>query len=641
MQANAENARVYFKPNTQWNYSNAWFAVCGQNSSGTDLYWLSMTEISSGSGVYYADVPIEADCEKFFILRMNPEDKSSLTWNNKWNQSDVLPAPEGLIYYDISSLSWSGDWPNWKVDGKTPSDKIFKISNDNCEADILPNFMDSNESLSNILTSNGDFTYSLTVTGNLIRKGSYGFKLFDELNNWYSDVNNNYAAWSVSGISTEEDAVYTIEYTYNYLTNVATATATKTGEASITEKYVIAGDEALLGHNWDVSGENNVLDVTDGTGTLTLNNVSLEAGYYNFKAVKLLLNNGNKYKTIWFNGDNSNYNFIRTSVYNVTFTCTTSTLTSSASVSEQSGYFVYGGTNDWALIGRMTENEGSYNYTFNNANGYSFCIVPNTNLDQYNYVPNDGWGNVIRPSDESAVQVEWSNKNGNIIIGDYGNRKWTVSYEGTFTLTYTPGETATWSIEPYFEREITDGYATFSSDYAVAIPEGVTAYYAPSAEVGKVNMEKFNSGIPANEGAFLEVSTDGTYKFTPATTTDEITTNLLKKGTNSGLTASAEGTYHYVFAMQDEKLCFYNVAKDITADLTGKAYLETTTSIKPTNGAPILANFGGEDGTTGINSLTPALSEGKGVYTLDGRKLNVMPSTKGIYIVNGKKVIVK
>jgi autotransporter-associated beta strand protein len=48
------------------------------------------------------------------------------------------------------------------------------------------------------------------------------------------------------------------------------------------------------------------------------------------------------------------------------------------------------------------------------------------------------------------------------------------------------------------------------------------------------------------------------------------------------------------------------------------------------------------DQPTGIRNLTPALSEGEGVwYSLDGRKLNGQPQQKGIYIKNGKKIIIK
>jgi hypothetical protein len=57
-----------------------------------------------------------------------------------------------------------------------------------------------------------------------------------------------------------------------------------------------------------------------------------------------------------------------------------------------------------------------------------------------------------------------------------------------------------------------------------------------------------------------------------------------------------------------------------------------------------------DDGeTTGIGSLTPALSKGEGnsgdegsvYYTLAGRKLPGKPTAKGLYIVNGKKVVIK
>ena len=50
--------------------------------------------------------------------------------------------------------------------------------------------------------------------------------------------------------------------------------------------------------------------------------------------------------------------------------------------------------------------------------------------------------------------------------------------------------------------------------------------------------------------------------------------------------------------------------------------------------------FDGEQ--TGISAVqTDATDAARGIYTLDGRKLNAEPTTKGVYIVNGKKVIVK
>ena len=58
-------------------------------------------------------------------------------------------------------------------------------------------------------------------------------------------------------------------------------------------------------------------------------------------------------------------------------------------------------------------------------------------------------------------------------------------------------------------------------------------------------------------------------------------------------------------------------------------------------GIPLLRGIGGDDdGTTSIKDLTPALSEGEGEwYTLQGQR--VAKPGKGVYIRNGKKVVIK
>ncbi|WP_162164157.1 leucine-rich repeat domain-containing protein [Xylanibacter brevis] len=74
--------------------------------------------------------------------------------------------------------------------------------------------------------------------------------------------------------------------------------------------------------------------------------------------------------------------------------------------------------------------------------------------------------------------------------------------------------------------------------------------------------------------------------------------------------------------------------KEIAA---GKAYLQLPTS-SADEARDIIFTF--DDETTGIGNLTPALSKGEGVvYDLMGRK--VENAAKGLYIVKGKKVIVK
>lgn len=52
--------------------------------------------------------------------------------------------------------------------------------------------------------------------------------------------------------------------------------------------------------------------------------------------------------------------------------------------------------------------------------------------------------------------------------------------------------------------------------------------------------------------------------------------------------------------------------------------------------------LGSRGDTTGITTLTETLSKGEGVwYGLDGRKYDSMPTSRGIYIHNGKKIVIK
>ncbi len=70
-----------------------------------------------------------------------------------------------------------------------------------------------------------------------------------------------------------------------------------------------------------------------------------------------------------------------------------------------------------------------------------------------------------------------------------------------------------------------------------------------------------------------------------------------------------------------------------------KAYLQLPTSVFAGTRS-IGISYDDEDGTTGIKDLAPALSEGEGEwYTLQGQR--VAKPGKGLYIRNGKKVIVR
>ena len=184
-----------------------------------------------------------------------------------------------------------------------------------------------------------------------------------------------------------------------------------------------------------------------------------------------------------------------------------------------------------------------------------------------------------------------------------------------------------------------DGYATYSSIYALDFERatGVKGYYTTSATSGKVAMTRITGTAAANEGLFLQ-KTVGDISIPVVASGSTLTGNLLKATNGSSVAASGGGTYHYVFAKQNGDLGFYNMksALDIPA---GKAYLETTAAI---SGARLALVF--DDETTGINDASRLENSeertvNRVVYDLQGRR--VAQPAKGLYIVGGKKVIVK
>ena len=116
-----------------------------------------------------------------------------------------------------------------------------------------------------------------------------------------------------------------------------------------------------------------------------------------------------------------------------------------------------------------------------------------------------------------------------------------------------------------------------------------------------------------------------------------------------------KGTYEKMaFAEENKSILFVGDDNNLHWPKEGaslgacRAYFELS-DVEPGGGggnAPelrIVLNFGEEE-KTGISSLTPDPSpKGKGsdYYTLDGRKLNAKPMKKGLYIHNGRKVVIK
>ena len=174
------------------------------------------------------------------------------------------------------------------------------------------------------------------------------------------------------------------------------------------------------------------------------------------------------------------------------------------------------------------------------------------------------------------------------------------------------------------------GYATLGYPAALDLT-GIEAYTAAVSGDKVVLSSVKGKKIPAGTGIILKGSGNVTISLTTDDTDDIIGNELLVS--DGTVTGNESGTI-YVLANRESGVGFYPVVNG-SAITAGKAYLKVSGE-----NARQFIGFGDGNETTGIDSLTPALSKGEGVYyDLQGRR--VAQPTKGLYIVNGKKVFIK
>lgn len=185
------------------------------------------------------------------------------------------------------------------------------------------------------------------------------------------------------------------------------------------------------------------------------------------------------------------------------------------------------------------------------------------------------------------------------------------------------------------------GYATlFYKNYALEIPEGVTASYVAGLNGKQLITETFGGLIPAETGVILE-GEPGEYKFKVSNDASSGGIGMLY-GTDEEETIDGNGdNYYYKFVNEKDGVGFWWGATDGGPFKNGahKAYLVVP---KDTFGDDALAKifiFGGEGLiSTGINQVDK-IAEDAAIYNLNGVRVNKVQ--KGVYVVNGKKVVIK
>ena len=177
------------------------------------------------------------------------------------------------------------------------------------------------------------------------------------------------------------------------------------------------------------------------------------------------------------------------------------------------------------------------------------------------------------------------------------------------------------------------GYATLYTDYAVAIPTDVNAYTTQlNAGGDALDLVPISGTIPANTAVILYTETPGTYLFVAAADAAAIPGNQLK-GVLTATDASGlnGGNGIYTLGLNSAGTEVGMRSYTGTSIRAYSAYMDA-----PAGAAREFFGFGE---TTGINSIEASKKSVEGCYNLAGQR--VAQPTKGLYIVNGKKVIIK
>jgi hypothetical protein len=183
------------------------------------------------------------------------------------------------------------------------------------------------------------------------------------------------------------------------------------------------------------------------------------------------------------------------------------------------------------------------------------------------------------------------------------------------------------------------GWATFSNSAATDFTNlaGVVDAYAVTGASGAAITTSAVTTAAANTGLLLKANA-GTYAIPLVSSgTDLSGSNLLKAGPATVNYNDGAG-YNYVLGVNAGVAAFQKIVSGTNGTVTvpaGKAYLALTAS----PGAPVL-DITIDGISTGIDTAREVQQTGDGIfYNLAGQR--VAQPTKGLYIVNGKKIIIK
>lgn len=222
--------------------------------------------------------------------------------------------------------------------------------------------------------------------------------------------------------------------------------------------------------------------------------------------------------------------------------------------------------------------------------------------------------------------------------------------ENTTSCEYATSEDGLWSVRAanemgglgeesdkinvFTQAKLSDGgMGTFCSGISCKAPEGLNVYTA-SVNDNTVILNKVSDGIiPAGEGVVLGGEASRTYYMTPCETLAKFEGNSLK-GTLERTMINNNYSFVLVYDKTEDVSYFKNFQNGAYIP-AGKAYLEIPTAMQSAQLKVVINN----GGTNGINSFNTDGNVNKTYYTLNGQR--TLNPQKGVYILNGKKMVIK
>lgn len=194
------------------------------------------------------------------------------------------------------------------------------------------------------------------------------------------------------------------------------------------------------------------------------------------------------------------------------------------------------------------------------------------------------------------------------------------------------------------------GYGTYYSSKAYIMPKGVKGYTITGNEGTSLVMnEAYAAGdvVPAKTALVVEGAANKYYTLVVASTELTPADNKLH-GSDKAETTYVDGTdvkyYKLSYNNEGNNLGFYWGSENGAAFTNGahKAYLalDSETLLSQSRGFSLADLAHGV--TTGINTTVKSATQSNFIYDLNGRRINSLNgAAKGVYIMNGQKVLVK